>query len=205
MPETKSFTGVVQEVSQTGSSDRAPRKVMINDGGEFSKTFRCWPYKEKDSDVLDPIFEQLANSLNKTVTVRYVEEPKQSQHGTYTQNTIRGLGGFNDSKGPNENGSWGGGALTKEDVVQIVREELRLANVYSAFPGTTDETPDYTAFLNKAQEEGTNENGLEKRWAKLFGEGEWHHGTEEQLETLAKDLGFEFPAKSAEKLPEGAF
>lgn len=201
MAETKTFTGIVQEISQTGSSDRAPRKVMINDGGEFSKTFRCWPYKEKDSDDLDPIFEQLANSLGEEVTVKYVEEDKENAHGRYKQNTIRGFG----DKGPNENGSWGGGALTKEDVVQIVREELRLANVYSAFPGTTDETPDYTAFLNKAQEEGTNENGLEKRWAKLFGEGQWHHGTEEQLETLAKDLGFEFSAKSAEKLPEGAF
>lgn len=205
MAELKTYTGEVQEISQTSDNPRAPHKVMINDGGEFSKTFRVWPNADKSSTDPSPELLALGEAMHKEVTVYYEEEQKSGAKGSWTQNTIRSVGNPPKGAAPSNN-SWAPSGITEETVRQIVREELRLANVYSAFPGTTDETPDYTDFKNTADQEGFNENGLEKRWAKFQGEGHWHHATQDQLEKFAVELGFKWPSKLVEVgAPEGSF
>lgn len=194
MAETKEYTGTIQEISQTSSSDRAPRKVMISDGGEFAKTFRCWPFKEKDTDELDRNFKALTEALHKEVTVYYQEIPKKSEDGSnsWTENKIVSVGA--PPKGY-QSSAQGNGHLTEDNIRWIVRDELAKANVYSSFPGTEDVTPDYQSFKDTAAWEGTNENGLEKRWAKFHSGDErtWSHATQEELVEFASVLGFTWP------------
>lgn len=208
---SKQQTGTVEEVAQ--ASDRAPIRFKLTwTDGDFTKGYwyKVWAtVKEDGKEVKNPAFDFIKNNEGNEVTVRYTSKKEKYEGKDRWENTVWeawGGSGSSGSAAPQSNNSWAPSGITEETVRQIVREELRLANVYSAFPGTTDETPDYTDFKNTADQEGFNENGLEKRWAKFSGEGHWHHATQDQLEKFAVELGFKWPSKLVEVgAPEGSF
>ena len=214
---SQTFTGIVKDAEQ--SSPKAPCRFLLTwTEGEFEKkkVFKVWEtVKDDGKTVENPAFQFIMDNEGNEVTVRYTTREETYNGKTFPENTVweawaggpKADGTFGKGAPQQNNGkTYGGNAMTDSKVRQIVREELKLAGVYSAFPGATDVTPDYDHFLVSAEFEGFNENGLAKNWKKLYGEGSWRGATQEQLEKFASELEFEWgPVKAEVGAPEGSF